>query len=224
MVDIIYLAFNRLEFTKASIKAMIENTFWSEVRKLIIYDDGSTDGTREYLKSVNYPIAAEFVFKHLGGPVAITNSYLAGKPSDVFAKVDNDVMLPSNWLTECLNVMEAHKELDLLGIEAFFPVEVGRAARGYAPAKHIGGIGLMRRRCFKTLPKPNGRFGFTGWQTGNKQVTKGWINPALSVFLMDRLHFEPWASLSRKYVKNGWQRERAFYTDKDQSLWGWWKP
>lgn len=223
-VDIIFLAFNRLEFTQESMQAMIANTDWTQVRRLVIYDDGSTDGTREYLKSAEYPIAPEFVFKNFGGPVAITNDYLSHNPSDIFAKIDNDTMLPSHWLTECLNVMAANKKLDLLGIEAFYPVKDGQVARGSAPARHIGGIGLMRRSCFKTAPKANGRSGFTSWQHGNPWVTKGWLNPSLPVFLMDRIHFEPWASLSRKYVANGWQRVRAFYDDSQRSLWEWWKP
>lgn len=226
MIDLIFLAFNRLEFTKASMAALIANTEWNLVRKFIVYDDGSTDGTREYLKSAQYPHAAELIFKKIGGPVAITKHYLAHAPAEIFAKIDNDTMLPPFWLSECLKVMEANKKLDLLGIEAFYPVQAGQAQRGFVPAKHIGGIGLMRPRCFKSMPKehgPGGRFGFTGWQIANKSVSKGWINPALPVFLLDRMPTDPWLALSQGYVKKGWQRDWKKYTEDRKELWSWWK-
>lgn len=223
MIDLIYLAFNRLEFTKASMQAMIENTEWEHVRKLVIYDDGSKDGTKEFLLSVHYPVPPEFVVDPFHGPVAAMNHYISRTKDSIFAKIDNDVLLPPHWLTECLKVVEARRELDLLGIESFFGVITGQAARSYVPAKHIGGIGLMRRKAFKTLPHPNGRFGFTAWQTANKGVVKGWLNPSLPIALLDRMPMEPWASLSRAYVANGWQRNRPFYSDADSAVWAWWK-
>lgn len=224
MIDIIYLAFNRLEFTKATMQAMIANTDWSQVRRLMVYDDGSTDGTREYLKGIQYPIVVELLFKHFGGPVAIMNDYLSRKPLELFAKVDSDTMLPPHWLGECLKVMAANKKLDLLGIEAFFTVASGQVARKYVPARHIGGIGLMRTSCFKTKPKADGRNGFTGWQHANKQVVKGWLSPSLPVFLLDRMSIEPWAGLSRTYSERGWQRKWTSYGESHQLLWEWWKP
>jgi len=224
MTDLLYLAYNRKQFTQASVKAMIANTDWTQVRKLFVYDDGSTDGTREYLQSAEFPGTTEFIFRKIGGPVAIMNDYLNRKQGDVFAKIDNDVVLPPEWLPECLRVIEAHKELDLLGIEAFYKVQAGQSDRGYISAKHIGGIGLMQRRCFKTLPKPNGRFGFTAWQTENKQTVKGWLNPSLPVILLDRMPIDPWLSLSRQYVAKGWQRNRPPYTEAELETWQWWKP
>jgi glycosyltransferase involved in cell wall biosynthesis len=224
VIDIIFLTFNRIEFTKEAIKAMIANTDWTQVSRLMVYDDGSTDGTREYLQDVKLPVATDYIYRRLGGPVAIMNDYLSRKPADVFAKIDNDVLLPPGWLPECLKVLDTHPKLDLLGIEAFFPVQAGQAARGYVPAKHIGGIGLMRRRCFKTQPKPNGRFGFTAWQVENKGVVKGWLNPSLPVILMDRLPDDPWRALSKGYIGQGWQRDRPPYSVQDAELMGWWKP
>jgi len=223
VIDLIYLAWNRLEFTRETVKAMIANTAWGQVHRLVVYDDGSTDGTREYLQAVEFPAATDFIFRKFGGPVAITNDYLNRKPADVFAKIDNDVLLPPGWLPECLKVLAEYPKLDLLGIEAFFPVEHGEARRDYVPAKHIGGIGLMRRRCFKTMPRPDGRFGFTAWQVANKDVVKGWLNPSIAAILMDRIHTEPWISLSRRYVARGWQRNRPPYTDVQNDLLKWWK-
>jgi glycosyltransferase involved in cell wall biosynthesis len=222
MIEIFYLAYNRKEFTKASMQAMLANTDWNQVGKLVIYDDGSTDGTKEYLDSLDYPVETEIRGRRLGGPVAIMNDFIPGTRNELFCKVDSDTMLPPFWLQECLKVMEASQELDLLGIEAFNPVAAGETARGYNPARWIGGIGLMRKRCFITYPKPNGRFGFTQWQRESKAI-KGWINPSLPVFLLDRMPTDPWLSLSQEYVAKGWQREWPLYQMEQETLWEWLK-
>jgi glycosyltransferase involved in cell wall biosynthesis len=224
MIDILYLAFNRLEFTRQSMTAMTANTDWEEVRKLVIYDDGSTDGTREYLESLEYPCEFEIRRSRLGSPVAIMNDYLRRSPANLFAKVDSDTMLPSGWLKECLKVMDRRPRLDLLGIESFNDVSPGETQRDFRPSQFIGGIGLMRHRCFGTLPKPNGRFGFTQWQRSSPGVVKGWIDPSLPVFLLDKLNLEPWRSLSREYISKGWQRPWPQYNDSESLLWEWWNP
>jgi glycosyltransferase involved in cell wall biosynthesis len=225
MIDILYLAFNRLEYTRQTTAAMLANTEWREVRSIHVYDDGSTDGTKEYLRSVKWPVLSELHSERSGGPVAVMSKFLQREtPMDIFAKIDNDTMLPPDWLTECLKVMQSCPDLGLLGIEAFCQVAAGRAKRSFVGVRHIGGIGLMRQRCFRTLPRPNGemgRFGFTRWQHENAGVVKGWINPSLPVFLLDKCGFEPWAGLAQKYISAGWQRPWPLYTDEDKALWEW---
>ena len=225
MIDLLYLAHNRLEFTKASLSALIANTNWRMADRLIIYDDASEDGTREYLMYVTTPRQAVLRRGTYGSPVSVMNDYLCGlSPHDtvMFAKIDSDTVVPPGWLDECLRVMAVHPELHFLGIESFNPVQSGRAKRSYTEARYIGGIGLMRAETFVTLPRPNGRFGFTAWQEREASLKKGWIAHSLPVFLLDRLPREPWAGLSKEYVKRGWQREWPPYEESDKPLWSWW--
>lgn len=169
------------------------------------------------------PVAADFRAGVFGGPVAIMNDFLKRTDADVFAKIDNDTVVPPGWLGECQSVMERCPELDLLGIEVFCTVAPASVERGYQPASYIGGIGLMRRRAFRSLPDPEGYFGFTAWQSRHEEVIKGWLDPALPVFLLDRLPIEPWRSLSAAYVDRGWQRKWGFYRpESKEHLWGWW--
>ncbi len=228
MIDILYLAHNRLEFTKASVAALIDNTEWNLVKRLFIYDDNSQDGTREYLTGLQYPILTEFVYGSFGHPVTVMNHFFREKArSTIFAKIDSDTMVPPHWLSECLNVIEAQPELDLLGIEAFRPVVAEPTVRTYDDARFIGGIGLMRMRAFsESRPAAAGtRFGFTEWQELRKaqhQLQPGWLNPALPVFLLDRIPREPWRSLSLEYIAKGWQRDWGPYGEESKVLWSWW--
>lgn len=234
-VDILFLAHNRLEFTKATLRALLINTNWSKVGRFIVYDDASTDGTYAYLSEYLPLITGEYTkipraeFKSgvYGGPVSVMNDYLAKldpHSSQIFAKVDSDTMLPPGWLDECLPVLENNKAdvVNLLGVEAFYPVVGEHCDRGYEAAKYVGGIGLFRTGAFVTLPRPNGLFGFTAWQTNTPGVKPAWLNPSIPVCLLDRLPFEPWVSYSKEYIAKGWQRPWKNYdVEKDKKLWSW---
>ena len=89
----------------------------------------------------------------------------------------------------------------------------------------IGGIGLFRTSAWDTRPKmeADGRFGFTAWQDKNCLNT-GWIDPALPVFLLDKMPMDPWRSISLEYVRNKWQRPWPTYPDGEHDLWSWWMP
>lgn len=231
MTDVLFLAHNRRQFTEASLAALIQNTNWSEIERLFIYDDDSKDGTREFLAGATYPIEPRFNFNRYGSPVAVMNDYLCGDAGTVFAKIDSDTMVPPGWLEECHRVLHLNPGLHFLGIEAFRRVDAERnPARQFDPAEFVGGIGLYRVSGFeKSLPRPNGRFGFTEWQQNNPDVMKGWLNPAIPVFLLDWIPREPWKSLTQEYVQKGWNRDwnklypdRCPYPESRSDLWSWW--
>jgi hypothetical protein len=235
MIDILYLAHKRPEFTRASLDALLKNTDWSRAR-LIVYTDG-VPLSRDWAP----PPSVCVLTAHYGGPVAIMNTHLWATKAELFAKIDNDTIVPPGWLDACLSVMEAHPELDLLGIESPAsrtpnpdsgrivapPESLVPASAGYAPCDAIGGIGLMRTSAFagRSAMKPHSIYGgFTDWQLAHPEVRKGWIVPPLKVFLLDRLPIEPWASLSREYIAKGWQRPWTNYSPESVALWDWWNP
>jgi GT2 family glycosyltransferase len=230
MIDLLFLAHNRLEFTKASLAALEANTNWSHVGHFHIYDDDSQDGTREYIREwsdarPHLPITRHF--GSYGHPVNVMRDYIKGFwRHSIFGKIDSDTMVPPGWLDACLDVMDRHEELDLLGIEVFNAVSTDTKERGYTDASFIGGIGLMRIRSFHKhdLPEPFGRyFGFTEWQERHPEIKKGWINPSLPVFLLDRFPGEPWRSLSKSYVAKFGQRDWGPYDETSTDLWSWWE-
>jgi GT2 family glycosyltransferase len=231
VIDLIHLSHNRLEFTKASLAALQENTNWSKVGRLLLYDDNSSDGTREFVETwareAKIGSDVELRFGTFGHPVIVMLDYLrAFQRHSIFGKIDSDTMVPPGWLDQCLDVMERHPELDLLGIEAMNPVDGSEQERGFTDARFIGGIGLMRAKAFFENPGlgPNGRyFGFTEWQERHKNVKKGWLSPSLPVFLLDRLPMEPWRSFSKEYTQKFGQREWGPYDMGMAAMWEWWR-
>lgn len=251
-ISILFPAFNRLEYTRQSWAALIENTDWSLVKDLLIWDDGSEDGTAEWLLSQAWPECdVAYHCQHLGSPMAVTLAWIKASSGAVLAKLDNDTVVPPGWLTRALAVIQRNPTLDMLGIEAMYSTRPGQDGfpaayrtrvlvergahkiypwadeKGYNPYPIVSGIGLYRRRAFaKSLPYDEGYAGFERWMA-DRHLVCGWIKPSLPVFLLDRLPMEPWCGLSELYIERGWQRDLSVklrYPKELSFLWDWWKP
>ena len=225
-VDLLFLACNRLAFTQESFTALLENTDWDYVQTLHVYDDGSVDGTDQWLENQidKVPCPVSFRRTRFGSPVAAMVDFIESASAPILAKVDNDAMMPPQWLRQSLAIMDRHPELSFLGLEALYPHDVDPAVeRGFVRAEFISGLGLYRREAFaRSRPQPQGRwFGFEPWQAAQgSSLVRGWVFPALPVFLLDKLPFEPWRSQARTYAELGWQRPWPPYAPAS-TLWNW---
>jgi GT2 family glycosyltransferase len=114
-IDILYITYNRLEYTRKTLPALIRNA--GVDFKLTIFDNGSTDGTVEYLKlhiAKKYSDVLENIFlneENIGISIP-TNIFWKTSQAEYIGKVDNDTLLPENWLK---TLAEAHKNSDRLG-------------------------------------------------------------------------------------------------------------
>lgn len=246
-IDILYVSFNRLEMTKASLEALIANTAWEQVRTLYVVDDGSEDGTAEWLEekqwawkgpgSMQASYGTDFVIapEAVGGPVAAISWYMRNSDDeiDTFAKIDNDFVVCPGWLDIGLRLHYLNPDMDLIGFEPMMrhPRVVDATNESewtLTDARHIGGKGLIRKRGFQRsgcLPYAHGLHGyqgFTQWQMKHRAVKKAWVTPDLCCFGLDQLPFEPWRSLTTRYVEEGWQRRWGEYDDLDTTYWQWW--
>lgn len=234
-VEILFCAWNRLEFTTSTWAWMMSHTNWDYVSKLVVYDDGSEDGTQEFLRQHDgrmrkhgRTIPIEVRISNFGSPPAIMNHYLATTEADAFVKIDNDIALPGGWLEKMLDVFERHPEIDLLGMEAGMVALQGRDGVVYQqhdiePCTNIGGVGMMRVSGFRSRPEVpfRGRFGFTEWQT-RYDVPRAWIVPDILCPQLDRLPFEPWTDLAEEYIEKGWSRPWGKYDPEWMSAyWEW---
>jgi O-methyltransferase len=224
-VDLFYLTSNRLEFTRETFSALLENTDWKLVRELVVNDNSSVDGTREWTRRAikDCPAPVRWIEADYSSPVAAMLNFIRSASAPILAKVDNDAMMPPSWLRQSLEVMNRYPELQLLSTEALNPhSDDVQAVRGYTPSEFVSGLGLYRRQAFaRSQPTPMGKyFGLEEWQMAQPKLVRGWINPGLCVFLLDRLPFEPWLTYSKRYIEKGWQRDCYRY-DPASTLWKW---
>lgn len=232
-VEILFCAWNRKAFTEASFELLKRNTNWNKVTRLVVYDDGSTDGTLEYLRDGEHEIGVPaFELRHGGwhSTGATMNDYISLTEAELFVKVDNDIAMPPGWLDRVCSAWYRHQEYELVGMEAAWNGAYKGQQRpsryGILPARHIGGVGLMRVKAFEwRRPVPlslgkNGRAGFTIWQH-RYHPKAGWLKPDLANVQLDKIPEEPWASLAKRYVEEGWARTWDPYLPDMKGWWEW---
>jgi glycosyltransferase involved in cell wall biosynthesis len=227
-VDLLYLAFNRLAFTRLTFETLLANTDWNLVDRLLVYDDGSEDGTRAYLDAAigGCPVDWHLVHAGWGSPVEIMNHYVEHADSEWFAKIDNDILCPPEWLNVLTGVCENSPQLQLLGMEAGrmgLPEDDWDGSYGWEDCSHMGGVGLIKTEVLGTRRRmtADGRFGWTQHQWEYKPV-RGWVKPDLRVCSLDQLPFEPWQSLAAEYVSQGWARAWPAYFERwMHGYWDW---
>jgi glycosyltransferase involved in cell wall biosynthesis len=219
-LDVVYFARNREAFTRHTLNLLLHNTDWGLVDRLILYDDDSSDGSRDILRHTDAPVPTVYRRVRLHTPVAVMNHYLDHDPATLFAKIDNDIAVPPGWLERTLDVMADHPHLELLGMELLRGD--GHHFDGYEPCSHIGGVGVMRSSAFLSRPRMavRGMFGFTLWQHEQEPV-RGFVAPWLKVLQLDRLPLEPWRSLSDGYIRQGWQRDWPVWDESHAGEWAW---
>jgi glycosyltransferase involved in cell wall biosynthesis len=226
-VDLLYLSHNRRAFTELTFELLIQNTNWSLVDRLVVYDDRSIDGARAEIASRidRVPVPAEIRDHEFGSPVAVMNHYTKSADSEFFVKIDNDLALPPGWLEVFLQVHERHPSATLIGSESPFmgpPPADFDGVYDLTHWRHIGGNGLMRTSFFKSTGPMgvDGYHGFTGHQW-NWNPERGWVTPDILLCLLDRCPAEPWVSLSAEYVKQGWQRRWGKIDPGYSMYWDW---
>jgi glycosyltransferase involved in cell wall biosynthesis len=152
-VSLVFPAYNRLEFTKQAWAALMANTDWSLVEEFHVYDDGSTDGTCDFLAEefdrrwcqpvriapcermdMAQIINAEWHCSAFRSPMGVTLDWIRRSKAPLLAKLDNDTIYPPGWLNIALDVMERHPELDMLGLECMRRPAKFRDGRWWPPA------------------------------------------------------------------------------------------
>jgi len=110
--SIMLVTYNRLEFTKR----MFDNFFKTTdgQYRLLIVDNGSTDGTKEWLEKLPEQLSVDckIHFNPVNKGIAMgrnqgllmANKY--GAEDEFLATIDNDVEFPDKWLSQCTDIIK----------------------------------------------------------------------------------------------------------------------
>lgn len=113
-VAIYTLTYDRLEMTKKSFDSLHKTAQYPF--KHFIVDNGSTDGTKEYLKSYAVAYKANITFNEDNKGISIASNQAldamkSDKP-DIIVKVDNDAMfLTDGWLKRMVDLWKSNRML-----------------------------------------------------------------------------------------------------------------
>ena len=118
MVSIIILTHNQLEYTRLCIESIYKYT--TESYQLILVDNGSTDGTVEYLKSVvshKSSIDSHKLIcnqKNLGFARGCNQGIEEASGSYILL-LNNDVVVTDGWLKRMLQCAESDSKIGIVG-------------------------------------------------------------------------------------------------------------
>jgi GT2 family glycosyltransferase len=117
------VTYNRKDLTKDTLECIFNNTKFPY--KLIFVDNGSEDGTPEYLEKTckagiekykafkGYKIKAN---KNNRGIAIGRNQALSISASNWLCTFDNDVWVPDGWLTECVDILKKNRQFASIGV------------------------------------------------------------------------------------------------------------
>lgn len=109
--SVIVPTYNRLPQLKLALKSIFNQDFGDY--EVIVVDDGSTDGTSDYLKSLTTP-KLKLIRQNNKGPAAARNAGIKIARGKYIAFTDDDCIVPSNWLSSFKNNFESN-DVDIIG-------------------------------------------------------------------------------------------------------------
>ena len=122
MLDVttVMLTFNRLDYTKACIKSYLK--FAPKNQELIIIDNGSTDGTREYLKKITRDDVRVLLSpKNLYPAGGYKKGLKMAKPSKAYLICDNDGFFDTcDWYSIGMTLFAVLPNVGIIGMRRKF--------------------------------------------------------------------------------------------------------
>lgn len=185
---VLFTTYNRLDYTKRSLPKLIKST----TGQIYVYDNASTDGTQEYLKSLkSKKLKVHLADKNTGVAGAMNWFFSQTKRDEFVAKVDNDTLVEKDWLVEMLK-MTTWRSLDIVQARHYILNETYDTFEEWCqdlkqdvvtPHVHysnfVGGSGVVIRRFRITDEIPETEWvlgGWTRWQELNSDLKKAFID------------------------------------------------
>ncbi len=131
IATLMMVTYNRLELTKQTIDNIFKNT--KQPYNLAIVDNGSTDGTKQYLAELidkykpvfNYSdtrLVCQYNDENKGIVIGRNQALLlADDPEQTsqaswYVTIDNDVLMPDGWLEESIAILKANPKYGMIGV------------------------------------------------------------------------------------------------------------
>lgn len=111
LTSIVIPTFNQLEYTRWCVASI--RFFTTEPYELIVVDNGSSDGTREYLQTQKdiRPILNEMN----GGFAKACNQGIRQAAGDFVLLLNNDTAVAAGWLRNMINCLESNPAIGIVG-------------------------------------------------------------------------------------------------------------
>lgn len=196
-ITLLYITCNRLAYTRLSLPRLLADP--DEEFELVIWDNGSTDGTVEYLRDLRDPRIKEVVCRPRNeGQWCAVNYAWSHSAAQLVGKVDNDCLMQPGWTRTLAAAHRDEPTFGGIGCWSFMPSDFDPLAAAHKIRRfgghevlmhpHIGGSGfLLKRSDYKAagrLPR-GGRVSQYWLRLARSGRVNGWYHPLIYQEHMD---------------------------------------
>jgi glycosyltransferase involved in cell wall biosynthesis len=158
-LSVIIPSYNRKEEIQELLASLEAQELSKEMFQVLLVDDGSTDGTGEWIIEFQHKSAlnVSFIRQDHQGPGAARNLGMANARGDVFVFIDSDCIAPANWLSIIKKVFDDDPQVRAFGgrddARADFPPLL--LAINYSMTSFLttGGMRGRKKRLAKFYPR-----------------------------------------------------------------------
>jgi glycosyltransferase involved in cell wall biosynthesis len=106
-ISVVIATYNRVDLLRQQVASLLNQSLSASRYEIIIVNDGSTDGTAEYLETLitNHTNINTFL-QHNRGPAAARNLGVAQAQGAILAFTDDDCLVSCDWLATILDVFK----------------------------------------------------------------------------------------------------------------------
>jgi len=105
-VSVVIPTYNRVEYLKKALKSLLNQSYMPN--EIIVIDDGSTDGTKEFLMSISKKNKLiKYYFQKNGGPSKARNLGIKNAKGDIICFFDDDEIANKDWIKEIVQSFES---------------------------------------------------------------------------------------------------------------------
>lgn len=118
-LSVIIPAYNRRFILKDCLDAIFDQTYAADDYEILIVDDGSTDGTKEFINELQKSRQNMFYLSQNNqGPAAARNFGVKYAKAEIIVFIDSDCMVPRDFLEIMRNAFDDHAGISAFGATA----------------------------------------------------------------------------------------------------------
>lgn len=103
-VSFIIPTYNKLSRLVLTMESLMRQTYPAKLMEVVLIDDGSTDGTDEYIRNQIFPFEFHYISQPNGGRSKARNCGIKMAQHELLIFIDDDMLLPPNFVRNHIDI------------------------------------------------------------------------------------------------------------------------